>query len=73
MTPDLSYTTGREGESSAWIIHGMEKKLIQLENSFSDKLHQQVITAVQWGYFHIVRGGINPGDISVIFPALSKL
>ena len=26
MTPDLSYTTGREGESSASIINGMGKK-----------------------------------------------
>ena len=26
MTPDLSYTTGREGESSARIIYGMEEK-----------------------------------------------
>ena len=30
MTPDLSYTTtGREGESSARIINGMKKKLLQ--------------------------------------------
>ena len=29
---------------------GWENKLIQYENSFSDNLHQQVITAVQWGY-----------------------
>ena len=35
MTPDLSYTTGREGESSARIINGMKKKLIQNEDSFS--------------------------------------
>ena len=34
MTPDLSYTTGREGEISARIINGMGKKLIQYENSF---------------------------------------
>ena len=50
MTPDLSYiTTGREAESSARALNGMEKKkkLIQYENNFSDKLHQQVITAVQ--------------------------
>ena len=26
MTPNLSYTTGREGESSARIINGMENK-----------------------------------------------
>ena len=26
MTPDLSYTTAREGESSARIINGMGKK-----------------------------------------------
>ena len=26
MNPDLSYTTEREGESSARIINGMEKK-----------------------------------------------
>ena len=45
MTPDLSYTTRREGESSARIINGMGKKLIKHENSVSDKLHQQVITA----------------------------
>ena len=50
MTPDLSYTPGREGESSARMIIGMEEKLIQCENSFSDKLHQHVITAVQRGY-----------------------
>ena len=51
MTPDPSFTTtGREGENSARIINGMEKKLIRFENSFSDKLHQQVITSVQWGY-----------------------
>ena len=41
---------GREGESSARIIYGMEQKLIQHGNSFSDKLHQQVIAAVQLGY-----------------------
>ena len=29
---------------------GWQKTLIQYENRFSDKLHQQVITAVQWGY-----------------------
>ena len=29
MTPDLRSTTGREGESSARKINGMEKKLIQ--------------------------------------------
>ena len=49
MTPDLM-GGGREGESSARKINAMEKKLIQCDNSFSDKLHQQVITAVQWGY-----------------------
>ena len=50
MTPDLSYTTEREGESSTRIIKETEKKIIQYENSFSDKLQQQAITAVQWGY-----------------------
>ena len=34
MTPDLSYATGIEGESSARTINGMGKKLIQHENSF---------------------------------------
>ena len=29
---------------------GCGKKLIQYENSFSDKLHQQESSAVQWGY-----------------------
>ena len=51
MTPDLSFsTTGREGESSARILDGIcEKKLIQYENSFSDKQHKQEITAVHSG------------------------
>ena len=29
VAPDLRYTTGREGESSAGLINGMGKKLIQ--------------------------------------------
>ena len=52
MTPDLRYTTttaGRERESSARM--GWKKNRYKIENNFSDKLHQQVITEVQWGYF----------------------
>ena len=47
MAPDLSYAaSSREGEGSARITDwGMENRPIQDENSFSDKLHQQVITA----------------------------
>ena len=45
MTPDLSYTTGMEGESSARKVNGMGRKLIPYENSFETKLHQQVFTA----------------------------
>ena len=45
MTPDLSYTTRREGKSSAEIIKGMGKRSDTNEDSFSDKLHQQAITA----------------------------
>ena len=41
---------GREGESSARKIHGMEKKLIKYKNCLSEKLHRQVVTAVKWGY-----------------------
>ena len=53
MTPDLSYTTtGREGERSARIINGMEKKtdtksITAFQTSYTNK---QVITAVQRGY-----------------------
>ena len=47
MTPDLSYTTGSEGEGSARVINGMEKNLIQFGDSFLDKLHQQEFIAVQ--------------------------
>ena len=50
MTPDLSYTTGREGESSARIINGMGKT-DTIQKQLSHKPHQQAITA---GY----RGGI---------------
>ena len=51
MTPDLSYTTWREGESSARMINGMENKTDTIrEQLFRHKLHQQVIAAVQWGY-----------------------
>ena len=34
MTRDLSYTTGREGESSARIINGMGKQTDTYGNSF---------------------------------------
>ena len=34
----------------ARIVNGMGKKLIKYGDSFSDKLRQQVITAVQWRY-----------------------
>ena len=30
MTPDLRYTTGREGESNARTINGREKKISQV-------------------------------------------
>ena len=33
VAPDLSYTTGREGESSARIINGMKKQNKKLESS----------------------------------------
>ena len=54
MTPDLSYTTEREGESSARIINGMGKKAIQYENIFQTSyVDQPGITA---GYTY--SGGI---------------
>ena len=47
MTPDLMGRRARvvQGQQMGW-----KKKLKKDENSFSDKLHQQVITAVQWGH-----------------------
>ena len=51
MTPDLSYTTGREGESSARTINGMEKKTdITTRTAFRTSYTNKKITAVQWGY-----------------------
>ena len=41
MTPDLSYTTGREGESSARIINGMDDTIIAFQTSHTTKQLQQ--------------------------------
>ena len=39
---ELLVTTGREGESSARMINGMENKSDTIREQLSDTLHQQV-------------------------------
>ena len=53
MTPDIRYTTAREGESSARIIKGMGKKLIQHDNSFQTSYTHKNYSRVRWEYSEI--------------------
>ena len=50
MTPDLSYTTAREGDSSARIIKGLGKKLIQYDNSLQTSYTHENYGRVLWEY-----------------------
>ena len=55
MTPVLSYSTGREGESSGRIINAMKKKLKQYENSFqttytNKKLQQGAVGVLRFKF-----------------------